>query len=95
MTSLTAIYNTSALFCYLFSVFLLPPSRSNSLQRTKLLAIVLAALGVLVVAFGSGSSGPDEGESNDAGKDGWFGNGIAVVGAASYGLYEVSAPSSV
>lgn len=102
MTSLTAIYNTSALFCFLFSVLLLPRSRSNSFQQpAKLVAIAFAALGLLVVALGSGASSEpstsvgdgnardDDSGNSKAGQDGWFGNGLAIVGAASYGFYEV------
>lgn len=85
MTSLTAIYNTSTLFCYLFSVLLLPRSRSNSFQPLKLSAVALAGMGVFVVALGSRGKDKSDQERQDTP----LGNIMAVVGAASYGFYEV------
>lgn len=80
MTSITSIYNTSAVFAYIFSVLLL----GERWRARKLVAVALATLGVMVVACG-GSAG----KGGDEIEDGWLGNGLALLGAVAYGFYEV------
>lgn len=78
MTSITTIYNTSALFAYVFSVLLL----AVPLEPLKTTAVVVATLGVAVVAYGGVSEEPGE-------QDGMLGDLFALAGAATYGFYEV------
>ncbi|KAL2193094.1 hypothetical protein P885DRAFT_72436 [Corynascus similis CBS 632.67] len=94
-SDLTAIYNCSAFFAYAFSV----PLLKERLRMDKMLAVAVAIVGVLVVAYGDGGSGGSEessavvpGESEepvvDAGTR-FAGNLIIGVGSVLYGLYEV------
>ncbi|TGJ80019.1 hypothetical protein E0Z10_g8747 [Xylaria hypoxylon] len=79
--NLTAIYNCSAFFAYAFSV----PLLKEKLRLDKSLAVLLAIVGVLVVAYGD-SSDPDH--APDAATR-LLGNLIIGVGSVLYGLYEV------
>lgn len=84
---LTAIYNCSAFFAYVFSV----PLLHEPLRLDKSVAVLIAIAGVLVVAYG------DTGPSNDEGPGGserglanrFMGNLVIGVGSVLYGLYEV------
>jgi drug/metabolite transporter (DMT)-like permease len=93
-SDLTAIYNCSAFFAYVFSV----PLLKDTIRFDKSFAVIVAIIGVLVVAYGdatptkhggkSGGSvggGPVEKET----KDRVAGNLIIGVGSVLYGLYEV------
>lgn len=84
MTSITSIYNTSALFAYIFSVLLL--SSTHAWEARKLFAVGLATVGVFVVAWG-GSSSTSGGEETYE----WalIGDAMALLAAGSYGFYEV------
>jgi drug/metabolite transporter (DMT)-like permease len=82
-SDLTAIYNCSAFFAYVFSV----PLLKESLRLDKSVAVTIAIAGVLVVAYGdtkgqSGKVDPDAGNR-------FLGNIIIGVGSVLYGLYEV------
>jgi drug/metabolite transporter (DMT)-like permease len=80
---LTAIYNCSAFFAYTFSV----PLLNEKLRFDKVFSVVVAVVGVLVVAYGdSGSADGDEGRK---GNSRTLGNIIIGVGSVLYGLYEV------
>ncbi|RKF63449.1 putative duf6 domain protein [Erysiphe neolycopersici] len=94
-SDLTAIYNCSAFFAYAFSI----PILGEKLRWDKVLAVILAIIGVLVVSYGdyvpikqvSKSSGAVGGE-NMAGseaKNRFAGNLIIGVGSLLYGFYEV------
>ncbi|KAL7949517.1 hypothetical protein V8C42DRAFT_311106 [Trichoderma barbatum] len=92
-SDLTAIYNCSAFFAYAFSV----PLLKEPLRLDKSVAVIIAIVGVLVVAYGdtgSGSNSVDgqsqgEGEGDvDAGSR-FLGNIVIGVGSVLYGLYEV------
>lgn len=92
-SDLTAIYNCSAFFAYAFSV----PLLKEPLRMDKSVAVIIAIIGVLVVAYGdtgSGSSSADgqslgEGEGDvDAGSR-FLGNIVIGIGSVLYGLYEV------
>ncbi|KAL7804920.1 hypothetical protein V8C44DRAFT_341900 [Trichoderma aethiopicum] len=94
-SDLTAIYNCSAFFAYAFSV----PLLKEPLRLDKSVAVIIAIIGVLVVAYGdtgseasSGSDdqsgGPGEDADVDAGSR-FLGNIIIGVGSVLYGLYEV------
>ncbi|KAE8449893.1 hypothetical protein EG329_007370 [Mollisiaceae sp. DMI_Dod_QoI] len=93
-SDLTAIYNCSAFFAYAFSV----PLLKEKLRIDKSLAVAIAIIGVLVVAYGdaaptkhggkSGGSvggGPADMEASNR----LAGNLIIGVGSILYGFYEV------
>lgn len=79
--NLTAIYNCSTFFAYAFSV----PLLKEKLRLDKSLAVLVAIIGVLVVAYGDSR---DPGHAKDAGTR-LLGNLIIGVGSVLYGLYEV------
>ncbi|KAI1874320.1 uncharacterized protein JN550_002899 [Neoarthrinium moseri] len=86
-SDLTAIYNCSAFFAYAFSV----PLLKEKLRLDKSLAVMIAIVGVLVVAYGDAKDAEDaEGQSADKSAGTQFlGNLIIGVGSVLYGLYEV------
>ncbi|KOS23076.1 putative vacuolar membrane protein [Escovopsis weberi] len=90
-SDLTAIYNCSAFFAYAFSV----PILREPLRLDKSLAVLVAIVGVLIVAYGDGAdpgSGPGSGSGSGPGSDPaarFLGNIIIGVGSVLYGLYEV------
>ncbi|OAA63020.1 Drug/metabolite transporter [Cordyceps fumosorosea ARSEF 2679] len=87
-SDLTAIYNCSAFFAYAFSV----PLLREPLRFDKSVAVLIAIVGVLVVAYGdtggaeagASSSGPDASSENR-----FLGNVVIGFGSVLYGLYEV------
>ncbi|KAI0179421.1 hypothetical protein GGR52DRAFT_536116 [Hypoxylon sp. FL1284] len=92
-SDLTAIYNCSAFFAYAFSV----PLLKEKLRLDKSIAVLIAIVGVLVVAYGDskettdGEEGPGA-EAVDAAKEAgtrFLGNMIIGAGSVLYGLYEV------
>lgn len=95
-SDLTAIYNCSAFFAYAFAV----PLLHEKLRISKVVAVAIAIVGVLVVAYGDqatakhgnksgggagGPSAPDDSEANNRA----LGNIIIGVGSVLYGFYEV------
>lgn len=93
-SDLTAIYNCSAFFAYAFSV----PMLKEKLRRGKSFAVIVAILGVLIVAYGdnvatkhsshSGAAPKNPQDTNEA-RDRTSGNLIIGVGSILYGFYEV------
>jgi drug/metabolite transporter (DMT)-like permease len=92
-SDLTAIYNCSAFFAYAFSV----PLLHEKLRLGKSFAVLIAIIGVLIVAYGDatptkhgGKSGGSVGggEEKEA-SNRVAGNLIIGVGSVLYGLYEV------
>lgn len=97
-SDLSAIYNCSAFFAYAFSICLL----RETVRFSKVLAVGIAIIGVLVVSYGGeatakhgnksggGAGGPDHDDSHadDAAKR-VLGNIIMAGGSVLYGLYEV------
>lgn len=92
-SDLTAIYNCSAFFAYAFSV----PILKEKLRWDKSFAVLVAIVGVLIVAYGDstptkhgGKSGGSVGggEEKEA-KNRVLGNLIIGVGSVLYGFYEV------
>ncbi|KAG9767615.1 hypothetical protein KCU88_g7430, partial [Aureobasidium melanogenum] len=89
-SDLTAIYNCSAFFAYVFSIMLL----NDKLRLDKAISVGLAIIGVLVVAYGdSDDSTPGPGTSNPGAEQGFgtklIGNIIIGIGSVAYGFYEV------
>ncbi|GAA5864364.1 hypothetical protein JCM8547_005797 [Rhodosporidiobolus lusitaniae] len=105
MTDITAIYNSFAFWAYLLSVYYLPPSPSRSstsssnrtcwLNPLDLFSVLLAMVGVLVIAYGDGisSSAPKQGDKEDegavSGGSRLIGNGLALFGSVAFAAYEV------
>jgi len=94
-SDLTAIYNCSAFFAYVFSV----PILHERLRWSKVSAVGVAIAGVFIVAYGDttpakhgsksgggtgGTQGPTDDTSNRS-----LGNLVIGVGSVLYGLYEV------
>lgn len=86
-SDLTAIYNCSAFFAYAFSV----PLLKEKLRWDKSFAVVVAIVGVLVVAYGSKNTpaDPDSENSEREAENRLLGNIIIGIGSVLYGLYEV------
>ncbi|KAK5460836.1 hypothetical protein LTS15_002899 [Exophiala xenobiotica] len=89
-SDLTAIYNCSAFFAYVFSIMLL----NDKLRFDKALSVGLAIIGVLVVAYGDkDDSTPGPGTENPGAAQGFgtklLGNIIIGIGSVAYGFYEV------
>lgn len=82
-SDLTAIYNCSAFFAYAFSV----PLLKDKLRFDKIFSVLVAIVGVLVVAYGD--SGPEAGEGKGSADYRTLGNIVIGVGSVLYGLYEV------
>ncbi|PGH00016.1 hypothetical protein AJ80_09253 [Polytolypa hystricis UAMH7299] len=85
-SDLTAIYNCSAFFAYAFSI----PLLKDKLRFDKVFSVLVAIVGVLIVAYGPTGDNPDgsEVDPTDA-SDRTLGNLIIGVGSILYGLYEV------
>lgn len=99
-SDLTAIYNCSAFFAYAFAV----PMLGEKLRWSKIFAVAVAIVGVLVVAYGDsrtnvkggnksggGAGGNDPAEDHEVtdGRDRFLGNLVIGVGSVLYGFYEV------
>jgi len=95
-SDLTAIYNCSAFFAYAFAV----PLLGEHLRPSKVAAVAVAILGVLIVAYGDqgaakhgnksggGAGGPSAPEDSEA-SNRTLGNLIIGIGSVLYGFYEV------
>lgn len=95
-SDLTAIYNCSAFFAYAFAV----PMLHEKLRVGKVFAVIVAILGVLVVAYGDagspkhgnksggGSGGPNAPADHEASNRA-LGNIVIGIGSVLYGFYEV------
>ncbi|USW47877.1 Putative solute carrier family 35 member F3/F4 [Septoria linicola] len=95
-SDLTAIYNCSAFFAYAFAI----PLLGEKLRWSKVASVIVAIVGVLVVAYGDqahpkhgnksggGAGGPSAPDSSEA-KNRALGNLVIGVGSVLYGFYEV------
>ena len=95
-SDLTAIYNCSAFFAYAFAI----PMLNEKLRWSKVFAVAVAIVGVLVVAYGDkgtpkhgsksggGSGGPHAPEDDEA-ENRALGNIVIGIGSVLYGFYEV------
>lgn len=92
-SDLTAIYNCSAFFAYAFSV----PLLKEPFRLDKCFAVLVAIVGVVIVAYGDTKQNPTTGGDPTstagvgAGDDGnrFLGNLVIGAGSVLYGLYEV------
>ncbi|CAG8972211.1 hypothetical protein HYALB_00010990 [Hymenoscyphus albidus] len=85
-SDLTAIYNCSAFFAYAFSV----PMLKEKLRLDKSFAVVVAIVGVMIIAYGdSGEPGDVGGGEKKEAKNRLAGNLIIGFGSVLYGFYEV------
>lgn len=82
-SDLTAIYNCSTFFAYVFSVMML----GERVRTDKVGSVVVAIVGVLIVAYGDGAEAP-AGEEVAAGRR-LMGNIVIGIGSVLYGFYEV------
>lgn len=82
-SDLTAIYNCSAFFAYAFSV----PLLNDKLRFDKVFSVLVAIVGVLIVAYGD--SDGEAGEGKNVANNRTVGNLVIGVGSVLYGLYEV------
>lgn len=76
MTSITVLFNTSALFAYLLSVAFL----GEAWAALKLTAVGLATVGVAIIAYGSAG---DTGEGEDKKTHMLLGDMLSLAGAAA------------
>ena len=95
-SDLTAIYNCSAFFAYVFSI----PLLHERIRTSKVVAVAVAIVGVFIVAYGGpnpakhgsksggGTGGKDAPPSEEA-QSRVLGNTIIGIGSILYGLYEV------
>lgn len=95
-SDLTAIYNCSAFFAYVFAV----PLLHEKVRWSKVIAVGVAIIGVLVVAYGDqgpakhgsksggGAGGPNAPEPEEADHRA-LGNIVIGIGSVLYGFYEV------
>lgn len=83
-SDLTAIYNCSAFFAYAFSI----PLLKEKLRLDKVLAVGVAIVGVLIVAYGDRPDSESKSDAEDA-QNRLLGNIVIGVGSVLYGLYEV------
>ncbi|CAE6419132.1 unnamed protein product [Rhizoctonia solani] len=84
LSDITALFNTHAFWAYILSTALLPPPPDRPRwQPYKLLAVLLACIGVFTTVYGNS----DEASS---GSNPFIGNLLALVSAVSYALYQVA-----
>ncbi|OJJ49946.1 hypothetical protein ASPZODRAFT_1074071 [Penicilliopsis zonata CBS 506.65] len=90
-SDLTAIYNCSAFFAYAFSI----PLLNDKLRFDKVFSVVVAIIGVLIVAYGDKEDSSADGGASGGGKvkheaqNRLMGNILVGIGSVLYGLYEV------
>lgn len=87
MANLTAIYNTSCFFAYLFSVLLL----NEAIVMNKILAVFLSLFGVAIISLTTRSEGENMALDPESGRTpiSLLGDILALLGAALYGFEEV------
>lgn len=90
-SDLTAIYNCSAFFAYAFSI----PILKDKLRFDKVFAVIVAIIGVLVVAYGDRAEAEGNtadgkvGKASEEAEHRLIGNIVIGIGSVLYGLYEV------
>jgi drug/metabolite transporter (DMT)-like permease len=85
-SDLTAIYNCSAFFAYVFSV----PLLREPLRLDKSIAVMIAIIGVMIIAYGDKEEiGESDGGEKKEAKNRLAGNVVIGIGSVLYGFYEV------
>ena len=84
-SDLTAIYNCSAFFAYVFSV----PILHDKLRLDKSFAVLVAIVGVLIVAYGDAITAKGKSGKEEVARNRIAGNLIIGIGSVLYGFYEV------
>ncbi|KDE06412.1 hypothetical protein MVLG_03318 [Microbotryum lychnidis-dioicae p1A1 Lamole] len=87
MTDITAIYNVFAFWAYLLAIKFLGEEPSKS----KLISVLVAVSGVMVIAYGDSFSSQPSRDPKDEEKASsrLFGNLLALFGSLAYASYEV------
>ncbi|KAJ2449555.1 hypothetical protein EV183_004832 [Coemansia sp. RSA 2336] len=85
MSKVTAIYNTSCFFAYLFSVLLL----GDRVQVAKCAAVVVSIIGVVFMALVNSRSGDGADMTAAARNTELLGDALSLVCACGIGLYQV------
>ncbi|CAE6449465.1 unnamed protein product [Rhizoctonia solani] len=84
LSDITALFNTHAFWAYILSTALLPPPPDRPRwQPYKLMAVLLACVGVFVTVYGSA-------DEASAGSNPFLGSLLALISAVSYALYQVA-----
>ncbi|CAE6434053.1 hypothetical protein ACGC1H_001447 [Rhizoctonia solani] len=84
LSDITALFNTHAFWAYILSTALLPPPPDRPRwQPYKLLAVLLACVGVFTTVYGSA-------DGASPGTNPFLGSLLALVSAVSYALYQVA-----
>ncbi|KAG8691099.1 hypothetical protein FRC11_006848, partial [Ceratobasidium sp. 423] len=84
LSDITALFNTHAFWAYILSTALLPPpSDRPRWQPYKLLAVLLACIGVFATVYGSA-------DDASPGSNPFLGSLLALISAVSYALYQVA-----
>ncbi|KAF8707691.1 hypothetical protein RHS03_03793, partial [Rhizoctonia solani] len=84
LSDITALFNTHAFWAYILSTaFLPPPPDRPRWQPYKLLAVLLACIGVFITVYGNS-------DDTSPGSNPFVGNLLALVSAISYALYQVA-----
>ena len=83
MTDITAIYNSNAFWAYIFSIYLI---RTERWELHKALAVILACVGVVIIAYGDSAT---KQETPTGTGSRLFGNIMALAGSLAFALYEV------
>ncbi|CAE6521749.1 unnamed protein product [Rhizoctonia solani] len=84
LSDITALFNTHAFWAYILSTAILPPPPDRPRwQPYKLLAVLLACIGVFVTVYGSA-------DDASPGSNPFLGSSLALVSAVLYALYQVA-----
>jgi drug/metabolite transporter (DMT)-like permease len=93
VSDVTAIFNTHAFWAYLLSTALISPQDGTSRwQPHKLLAVLLACVGVFVTVYGSADAyqPSDVAGATTTSSTAFLGNVLTLISAISYALYQVA-----
>ncbi|KAH8916356.1 hypothetical protein BT69DRAFT_1355758 [Atractiella rhizophila] len=102
-TDISAIYNSNCIFAFLFSrlIFLRSGNAGGAAattikkSRTELYSVILASIGVFIIAYGSsapsdqGEGTGDSDEEEEVADQRLLGNLLTLLGSATFGFYEV------
>lgn len=84
MSDVTAIWNTNAFWAYVLSVKI----SGQAWEKRKLVSVVIASLGVMMVVYGSQSADPPTAAADGLSAP-FIGNVLTLIASFGYGLYQV------